>query len=392
MKNIALTFLLLTNICIVAQQKLPIIKASSQSAFIVDGNEGKTSWTLSPEAKPDVYTCFRTRETKWVTLYTNIDSIKVKMTPGTVFDFIVLLNGKDSCYTQIKSAIPKKLTTKEFLNTHDTIPFTLTTYNAICVKSIINNSDTLNLHFDIGSFDFRLTKEAILHKTTLLSNQSEILSGKAKADYNHMKKVFNIRIGNLTFESPEVLATSFTSQGMDGRFGWNIFEGKSVEIDYDKKIMIIHSQLPKIKKGYSKSKIEFYQSFACIKGHFTIEQKIYKGLFIMDTGSDLAIIMDSTWLNQQNFPRDLKHIKTTTLKDPRGAVYENKIVLAPQFNLNGFILNDIPTSLLGGANPTRLAVNFLGNDLLKRFNTILDFENDQIYLKPNSLTSLPYKY
>jgi|JI10StandDraft_1071094.scaffolds.fasta_scaffold10559_7 hypothetical protein len=391
MKNIVLVFSLLSSWGLLAQHNLPIIKATYPNAFIVDANEGKTNWTLSPDAKPDVYTSFRTRETKWVSLYTDVDSIKVKIDPGTVFDFVVLLNDKDSCYTQFKSAIPKVLITNTSLNTHDTIPFTLTAYNAICIKSIINDSDTLNLHFDIGSFDFRLTKDAILHKTTLLSNQADVLSGKAKADYNQMKPVFKIKLGNLAFDKPEVIPTGFTSQGMDGRFGWNIFEGKSVEIDYDKHILIIHSQLPKIKKGYSKSKIEFYQSFACIKGHFTIEQKIYKGLFIMDTGSDLAIIMDSTWLNQQKFPKDLKHIKTTTLKDPRGAVYENKIVLAPQFNLNGFTLNDIPTSLLGGPNPTRLALNFLGNDLLKRFNAILDFKKDYIYLKPNSLTSLPYK-
>lgn len=390
MKNIVLSFTLLSGFCLLAQQKLPIIKASSRNAVIVDGNEGKTNWTLSPEAKPDVYSSYRTRETKWVTLYTNIDSIKVKVKPGSVFDFIVLLNGKDSCFTQIKSVIPKETKTKG-LNTHDTIPFTLTTYNAICVSAIVNDTDTLNLHLDIGSFDFRLTKDAILHKTTLLPNQGDVLSGKAKADYSQMKKVFKIKLGNLAFDSPEVLSTGFTSQRMDGRFGWNIFEGKSVEIDYDKHILVVHSQLPKIKKGYSKSKIEFYQSFVCIKGNFTINHKVYNGLFIMDTGSDLAIIMDSTWLNQQNFPKDLKHIKTTTLKDPRGTVYENKVVLAPQFNLNGLILYDIPTSLLGGTNPTRLALNFLGNDLLKRFNTILDFKNDYIYIKPNSLTSLPYK-
>lgn len=391
MKQTFLFFLLLFNFFSFAQKKIPIVKASTKQAFILDGNEGKIEWTLSPDVKPDVYTCFRTHETKWIVFHTDIDSFKVKVKPGTIVDFIVLLNGKDSCFTQIKSALTAQTARKNQINSRDTIPFTLTPYNAICVKSIINNRDTLNLHFDIGSFEFRLTKDAILKKTKLLSNQSDVLAGKSKADYNHIEKVFKIQLGNLIFNNPPLIPTNFTSEGMDGRFGWDIFEGKTVEIDYDKSIIVIHSKLPSLQKGYVKSKIKFYQSFVCVKGSFNINHKSYNGLFLLDTGSDLAIVMDSTWLNKAQFPKDLKLLKTATFKDPRGVVYENKVVLAPQFELNGFELSNIPTHLLGSSNPTRLEINFLGNDLLKRFNTILDFEKDLIYLRPNSLTNIPYK-
>src|SRR5882762_6435935 len=78
-----------------AQSKLPVIKATSKSVSINDGGYlDKNAWTLSPQIKPDIYTADRTRKTKWVTFYTDIDSIKVKVKPGSVYDFIVLLNGK----------------------------------------------------------------------------------------------------------------------------------------------------------------------------------------------------------------------------------------------------------------------------------------------------------
>ena len=62
-----------------------------------------------------------------VVFYTDIDSIKVKVKPGSKFDFIILLNGKGSCYTQIVSAFPPlSQMENNAKNTPDTIPFTLT--------------------------------------------------------------------------------------------------------------------------------------------------------------------------------------------------------------------------------------------------------------------------
>lgn len=66
-------FLILTQ-QLSAQTKLPIIKATSASAKIKDGDK-ITGWSLSPEAKPDVFEANRSRKTKKVTFYTDIDSI-----------------------------------------------------------------------------------------------------------------------------------------------------------------------------------------------------------------------------------------------------------------------------------------------------------------------------
>jgi hypothetical protein len=376
---------------IFAQSKLPVIRATSKSVSINDGGYlDKNAWNLSPKIRPDIYTADRSRKTKWVTFYTDIDSIKVKVKPGTRFNFIVLLNGKDSCYTQIASAIPPENMLKNNIATHDTLPFTLTPYDAIAVKAIINGTDTVNLHFDIGSFNFRLTKDAILKKTKLLSNQPDALPGKTKPNFNNMNKVFKLQMGNLIWDSPDIGATAVTAQGMDGKFGWNLFDGRIVELDYDRNLLIIHSKLPKALKGYVKSKLEFIRSFVCAKAAFEIENKKYAGDFLFDTGSGQAIILDSTWASKQNFPTNLKLIKSSTLSDPRGVKYETKVVLSPLFKINGFALSNIPTLLLGGKNPTGFGINFLGNGLLKRFNMILDFKNDCLYLKPNKLMGLKY--
>jgi hypothetical protein len=375
-----------------AQSKLPVIKATSKSVAINDGGYlDKNAWSLNPNIKLDVFTADRTRKTKWVTFYTDIDSIRVKVKPGTKYNFVVVLNGRDSFYTQIASAIPPTSLLSNTIAKQDTIPFTLTAYNAIQVTSVINNTDTLNLHFDLSSFDFHFTKDAILKKTKLLSNQSDASAGKTTPNYNNLSKVFKLQMGTIVLNSPEVIPTMITAHDMDGRFGWNLFEGKQVEIDYDHNLLIIHSKLPKTLKGYVKSKLGFTHSFAYIKGTFEVAGKKFTGNFLMDIGSEQALILDSTWAGRQGFSKDLKVIKTTILHDPRGVKYETRTVLSPVFKLNGFELTNIPTLILGSKNPIGFEINYLGNDLFKRFNIILDFKNDYIYLKPNKLTSLKYR-
>jgi len=198
-------------------------------------------------------------------------------------------------------------------------------------------------------------------------------------------------MGNRVWKDPGIAPTELTSAGMDGRFGWNLFEGRQVEIDYDNNLLIIHSRLPGNLKGYVRSKIEFIHSFICAKASFVIGNKRYAGDFLFDTGSDQAIILDSARAGRQGFAKDLPLIRTSVLRDPRGVKYESRTVLSPLLEINGLALRDIPTMVLGGVNPTRFEINFLGNDLLKRFNTILDLKTDRLYLKPNKWMGSKYR-
>ncbi len=85
-----------------AQISLPIIKASSAAADIKDGSVfQKRVWNLSPQVRPDVYYVREPYIEKTVTFYTDIDSISFEVAPGNIYDFLIVLNEKDTCYTQI---------------------------------------------------------------------------------------------------------------------------------------------------------------------------------------------------------------------------------------------------------------------------------------------------
>ena len=98
-KKILPVVLMLTAQVLYAQPKL--IRANSTSVSIRDGNNYKeNAWKISPEIVPDVYKTSSIG--KKVTFYTDIDSVTVKITPKTVFDFTILLNDSIKAKTQIK--------------------------------------------------------------------------------------------------------------------------------------------------------------------------------------------------------------------------------------------------------------------------------------------------
>jgi len=95
-------------------------------------------------------------------------------------------------------------------------------------------------------------------------------------------------------------------------------------------------------------------------------------------------------MDQQSFPKDLSVIKINKLRNGAGDVFITKVVDLPNLNIVGQTLHNIPTQLLNKSNPAGINTHILGNELLKRFNTVLDFKEMIIYFQKNSLHKQPY--
>ena len=101
MKKLFFLAVLFLTTCNLTFGQTKVIRASSQSVDIRDGDEfRKNAWSIAPEIKPDIYTT--SSKGKSVTFYTDLDSLTVKITPTTTFDFIILLNDSIKALTQIK--------------------------------------------------------------------------------------------------------------------------------------------------------------------------------------------------------------------------------------------------------------------------------------------------
>jgi hypothetical protein len=306
----------------------------------------------------------------------------VRVTPGSHFDFVILYQDKDSCYTRIQSAIPAA-GSSAVVTKSDTIPFTLTGYCAIAVNAVIDGRDTVSMHFDLSAFGLKLTKDAILHKTQLLANRQDVLNGKVPANYRKLNNTSTLQMGTLTWHNPTIGATDFTAHDMDGRFGWDLFEGKVIELNYERGLLVIHPRVPGQLKGYRRSKLNFIRSFPCATAAFVINGKNYTGDFLLDTGTDQGVIIDSLWAAQNHFPANLPILSTNVILDPRGRSFTTRKTTVPAIRVNGFETTQVPAMLFGAQNPVGFPVNYLGNWLLKRFDLIVDFQKDELYLRRN---------
>lgn len=356
-------------------QSQTVIRANSPNAVILEGQEEVHAWRLSPEARPDVFTINKSPKGKLVRFCTDTDTLGIVLKPGQKHDFVVLYQGKDSCYTRLQSpSTPdySKLRPEQ----HDTIPFVLTEFNNIKVQAILDGTDTLDLKFDSGTTGVLLTEEAIRTKTKL---------GK-----NTMEPVHSLQIGNLHWDKQGVYPVKLSGQGTDGRFGWDLFDGKILEIDYDNSRMVLHSRLPRKPKGYASFPIEYIHTLFCIQGELQLKDQKYGSRFLFDNGYQRTIMLDTLILQAQGYPRDLPLIKKTIMKTGQGKEIPVLTVNNEQLNFGPFTLPDVPAQVLATANPAGFRTHILGGEVLKRFNTFIDFRDNIVYLKPSRLYADPY--
>jgi len=354
-----------------SQNTLTVITATKNQAKIFVGDNPAKDWGISPDVKPDVFTTGKLAGPATIRFKTDSDSIVFNLKPGQRKDFIVLLNGKDSCYTSIQSQATKDFS-KVKPEFHDSIPFRVNKQNTNYVTAVVNKTDTLQLNFDSGTTELVLTNEAL--KT--------IKSGIKLYD-----TPYEIQIGRRTYKA-KVYDAELTGDGTVGRFGWNIFDEMIVELNYDKNLMVVHSKMPahiKKDKAYTKLGIKYYGELFFVEGSISQSGVSNKDWFLFDTGYQRATMLDNDLVKQNNFPTDkMPVIKKVIMHGAQGN--EIPVITADleKLRLGKYELKNIPAQIVTTNKPLRGAtVHILGNEILKRFNTVLDFQENVVYLKPS---------
>jgi hypothetical protein len=74
---------------------------STKKKIAVYKNECKTDWWISPEMKPDRLKMYCEKETNSVRFITDIDSATFLVSSGDTINFKIILNIKDTAYTEI---------------------------------------------------------------------------------------------------------------------------------------------------------------------------------------------------------------------------------------------------------------------------------------------------
>lgn len=375
------TVLLLTSVQFVfAQRDLPVVRASSKTVSIRDGKHFKKDyWAVMPERKPDYYYVEIPQKDNTITFITDLDSISFNTSYGKEYDFIILLNGRDSCLTRI-SARYKNLTPftrKQAGTAPDTIPFRLGDNSKIYLKGRINGSQPLDIQLDLGAGGVVIKKSSI-GKVKMNFDQKVMLHNSDGSHDVPSASRNLLQIANLSWDSVSVAVADNMTHREDLIVGNSLFRDKILEIDYSKMILLVRDIVPNYSAFYSRQDlvldggiIPFVQVSLNSRGDTK------KGWAMFDTGAYTTI------LNTEDVPLPYRiwgELMQVVGLDHKGFTPKLRI---GNDEFSGFNYN-VQNMGKDGLHM------ILGNDMLKRFNLILDNKSGHLYLKANSLAREPY--
>lgn len=377
---------------IVWAQQTPVLRSTSRTITIVDGGErAVNSWSLDPKARPDVYVADRTRGAKEVCFITDLDSMCFHVVPGSSTDLVILLNGTDSCYTRIRSAItPEDLRYVPPAETQppDTIPFLLTARNNVLLQAILNERDTLLLMFHTGMRGFTII-EAAKTKVHGLAIADTVHAGSWGGTGSVGRSLHHrLRIGHHTWDDLEMDVDELSGEGSDGKVGYDLFADQVLELDFDQRRLILHDRPPADRTGYSAVPLTYRRSGFYITGRVTTPTAVFDQAFMVHTGHSGALLFGTRSNAEHPALATLDSTGVERLKDPFGHELHNKRTRIPALELGGFTCSNVPASLMD--TRSRIPASVIGCGLLQRFNWLLDLRNDVLYLRPGAAFGRPW--
>jgi hypothetical protein len=212
--------------------------------------------------------------------------------------------------------------------------------------------------------------------------------------YNHSLNLTGLTVEKLDFHINDYdILSSVYGIKIDGIIGYSFFRRYIVTLDYDRMLMDVYT--PGIFK-YPRGGHLLRPMFSTLPMQLmTIkDEESINGRFYFDTGAGLCMLLsediveDSLLLkkNKKLFPTQAeglggkKEMNLTVLKEVKLGPYRFKKVPAYIFD-DEFNVTSYP--MLGG---------LIGNDILRRFNIVLNYPDQQIFIKPNKRFNDSFDY
>lgn len=263
------------------------------------------------------------------------------------------------------------------------------------------HSDSLNFILDTGSGGISLDSATATRLGVQMEMSDRTIRGIAGLKrvafaYNHSLHLPGLVVEKLDFHINDYeLLTSVYGIQIDGIIGYSFFRRFIVHIDFDKEMLEVYApgsyRYPKggylLKPSFSTLPLPYLE----VEDSRTVNAR-----FIFDTGAAMCFLMSSDFAQDSTLMRKSrkryltqveglggkKRMEYTIVKSLKIGPYKFRRVPAHIFE-DDFNVTSYPQ--LGG---------LIGNDLLRRFNMVINYPEQSIYLKPNEhfAESFDYSY
>lgn len=263
------------------------------------------------------------------------------------------------------------------INAQQTIPFRITKHNNIIIKTLVNKKDSLDLMFQIAMKDASISPERQRKADHIVFTKDEI------SDHN------TVEIGKFTQKNVRFSDNQLAGHEADGKIGTTLFEGKAFKIDYDTNEFVIYDQKPDL-RGYQSIPILYDQDAFYIAADNVIDgDKQEEAYFLLQSGYSGGLLYSNDFAAEKELDKKLKITGEKTLKNSSGKSIITKQGILPFLKIGNSVLKDVSAGFFIG-DLKKQTVNYLGADLLRRFNWIFDADRKTAYIKPSKYFSEPY--
>lgn len=268
------------------------------------------------------------------------------------------------------------------------IPFTLTEHNNISIDVVLNGQHSLKLMFHTGNHDVCLTEAATEKIADLKFDGHGDVNSWGGSSTTSFCTGNALRIGDQDFDDITVFEDRHSGHGTDGKFGPDLFLQKAIEINFDRKVLVIHDTLPEIAESYQQFACRQHRSSLFIKGNLQVGDQTLPHEFMIHSGFSGTVLLDGEFVSLNDLDQ-LETISESELLDSFGNVLKSKKVMLPKLVLGKSSLSNVPIGFFDGMIGKQ-QMSVVGGDVLKRFDIIIGPCRANVYLRPNDMFDLEF--
>lgn len=270
--------------------------------------------------------------------------------------------------------------------------FTQLMGGVIVIRATFNNiPDTMNFILDTGSGAISIDSATTVEFKIPNEPSGRTVSGIAgirKVNYarNNTLHLPGLSVDSLDFYVNDYsLLTSVYGLKIDGVIGYSFLRRYIVAIDYD------HFNI----SVYSNGSFDYPRGASFLRPIFTAlpilplqikDDRTLNANFYFDTGAGLCFLLIKQFLEDSTILRR-KRKPVSIQVQGLGGKKEMQVTIIKQIKLGPYKFRNVPTNILDdeyNALSYPFLAGLIGNDILRRFNVVLNYNARLIALKPNT--------
>ena len=278
--------------------------------------------------------------------------------------------------------------------------FRALTGGVMLVRALVNSiPDTLNFILDTGSGGISLDSSTCVEfdiKHVPSGRTINGLAGIREVDFsrNNTLKLPALNVNNLDFYVNDYsILTSVYGEKIDGIIGYSFFSRYIVKINQDS--MQIEVFTPgEIRYPYHGYLMHPAFTTLPVTPLYISDSHTFLENFYFDTGAGLCFLLNKEFITDSSFLKKSRK-PVVTQAQGLGGRKRMELTVIKQVKLGPYVFRKVPTYILDDEfNVTSYPylAGLIGNDILRRFNVILNYQKREIHLQPNSHYGDPFDY